>query len=161
MGADLIDDQAGEFLPLPYYAWEQRPDTVPLDYDECATALHISDGDMVIAARLLKAPLYRLQRFLKHSPRLQLVQEESLEQVRRRAEHEVISGLDAADDRRREWAASKILGSRLGQSSALAPAPAASTSTSVSISAREVVYTWREAAPDNVIIDGGASAAAD
>ena len=30
-----------EFLPLPYFPYDERPVTVPLDVEECATALYI------------------------------------------------------------------------------------------------------------------------
>jgi hypothetical protein len=33
-----------EFVPLPYYPFEARPDSIPLDVDECATALFLGGG---------------------------------------------------------------------------------------------------------------------
>jgi hypothetical protein len=62
-----------EFLPLAFYPWDSRPETVPLDDDECATALFLSGGDINAAAALLKVMPARLKRAIRKSGQLQLL----------------------------------------------------------------------------------------
>ena len=50
-------DHDEEFLPLPFYPWDERPGHLALDHDEIATALHMAEGDLVGSAALLKVPV--------------------------------------------------------------------------------------------------------
>lgn len=147
------DPQADEFLPLPFYPWDERPQHLALDHDECATALHLAGGSLTAAAALLKTPLHRLSRMHRASPRLQKVREESLSLSLAKAEGHVIESLDALKDdgtpniARREWAATKLLQSRLAIGSPLSPAPAASIQSNASLTlnqqSRSVTFRWR------------------
>ena len=128
-----------EFIPLPFYGWAERPSTLPLDPDECATAIHIAKGDIPAAAALLKVPEFKLNRMVRHHPRLVRVRDESLEIVHNRAASEYIQALDSPNDRRREWAASKILATRSAQSHPFAPAPAQPSAQSASLSLSSTV----------------------
>ena len=149
----------GEFIPLPFYPWEERPSTLPLDPDECATAIHIAQGDLPAAAALLKVPLYKLQRQLTHHPRLQRVFQESNALAASRAAAEYLHALDSPSDRRREWAAAKILASRSAMAHPFAPAPsqpnaqAASLSLTSSAAGRTLTFRWRTDADDPPTID--------
>jgi hypothetical protein len=58
-----------EFVPLPY----SRPDTVPLDVDECATALYLANGDMKGAADRLKVTERQLRKLVRKHHKLQRV----------------------------------------------------------------------------------------
>ena len=143
-----------EFTPLPYYPWDERPHTLPLDADECATAIHLAHGDRDQAARLLKVPVIRLNRLVRNSPRLQRVLQESLEVTLARAESVPIATLfdPEADARRLEWASTKVLQSRLGQGSALAPAPPSTTqaaSLTLNQPQKTITFRWRTDADDN------------
>ena len=60
-----------EFVQLPYFAWDSRPETLPLDVDECATALYLGGGDVKDAASRLKVTPARLAKLIRRSPRLQ------------------------------------------------------------------------------------------
>ena len=62
-----------EFLPLPYFPWNTRPLTVPLDADEAATAIYLAHGDINRAAALLKVTPARFGRAIRKSGRLQLL----------------------------------------------------------------------------------------
>lgn len=131
-----------EFAPLPYYPWDERPPSLPLDVDETATAIHLAQN-LPAAAQLLKVPLIRLTRLIRAHPRLQRVLEETTELVVHHAAAEYVQALASSSDRRREWGAAQIMRSRAAQSHPLAPAPA-NASTSVSISeSREITFTWR------------------
>ena len=139
-------DYEAEFAPLPAYNWDERPITIPLESDAAATALYLSQGRMPAAARLLKVPEIRLKRLVKGSPRLQRIRDELADLVVDRAWSEYIDALEAPDDRRREWGATKIMQSKTAQASPWAPAPAAniqSNSLTVESPARRVVYRWR------------------
>jgi hypothetical protein len=60
-----------EFLPLPYFPWLSRPTTVPLDVEECATAIYLAKGDIGAAAALLKVSATQLKKVVRRYPRLQ------------------------------------------------------------------------------------------
>ena len=155
------DPQADEFLPLPFYPWDERPAHLPLDHDECATAIHLAGGSLKAAADLLKVPLFRLSRSLRASPRLQKVREESLSIGVAKAESKVFEALDAGETvydsdgnaefvpnhRRQEWAVNKILASRAAMGTPLSPAPAASIQSNSSLTLnsekRSVTFRWR------------------
>jgi hypothetical protein len=61
---------ASEFLPLPFYPWLSRPEDLPLDEDECATAIYLANGRLDQAAERLKVDAPRLKRAIRRSPRL-------------------------------------------------------------------------------------------
>jgi len=158
INSSKADPLAEEFLPLPFYPWEERPEHLALDFDEMATAIHLAAGDIPDAAKLLRVPHAKLSRQVRISPRLQRIQTESLNLVREKAEHEVISGLDHPDARRREWAAGKVLSSRLAMGSPLSPAPAASIQSDASLTVnaekRSFTFRWRTA-QDSIADDSG------
>jgi hypothetical protein len=60
-----------EFVPLPFYPFDERSPTYPLDYDEVATALFLANGDLKTAADLLKVTTTRLKKPIRQTPRLQ------------------------------------------------------------------------------------------
>jgi hypothetical protein len=64
---------ADEFLPIPYYPWLSRPDSVPLDQAECATALFLDAGRLDLAAARLKVPATRLKRAIRRNASLRLL----------------------------------------------------------------------------------------
>ena len=62
---------ADEFVTLPWYNWDARPDTVPLDDNECATAIYLDNGDINKAAMRLRITVARLNKSIRKSPKLQ------------------------------------------------------------------------------------------
>ena len=145
------DPQAEEFTPLPFYPWDTRPDTVPLDTDECATALHLGQGSLIRAAQLLKTAPHRLARVMRAHPNLARIQNEANELTVAHAHDELLQALSSDSDRRREWAATKILASRAAQSHPFAPAPTQPSTTqqlSLSAAGRSIVFRWRTDADD-------------
>jgi hypothetical protein len=143
-----------EFIPLPIYPWDERPRTLPLDHDECATAIHLAHGELVRAAALIKVPLHRLTRLVKQSPRLQRIHTESFEAALIRAAAVPIDTLfdPASDQRAKEWASTKVLQSRLAQGHPLSPAPPASIQSTLTVSPaqRTITFRWRTDADDEV-----------
>lgn len=160
VGSDFTIEHDLEFEPLPYYPFEERPSSYPLTQDECATAIHLADGDVFEAAALLKVPIIRVNRLIRNSPRLQRVLDESLGVSLVRAAHVPLRTLRTSTDQRAlEWAATKVLQSRLGQGHPLSPAPPVNVQSSVTVDQRRIVVLWgngekiAEIGPD----DGGPS----
>jgi hypothetical protein len=144
----VLSEHDAEFIPLPYYPWVSRPLTFPLDADECATAIHLAKGHVPAAAALLKVPEYKLDRFIRHHPVLQRIQAEEAGLEVHKAAWEYSKALDDPSDRRREWAASKIMASKAAQSHPFSPAPAGSqTNSNVTINqeSREIIIHWGDA----------------
>jgi len=50
---------------LPYFPWESRPETLPLDADEIATSLFLADGHLGKAAERLKVDEKRIKRSIR------------------------------------------------------------------------------------------------
>ena len=142
-------DHDQEFIPLPFYGWAERPSTLPLDPDECATAIHIANGDLPRASDLLKVPQFKLEREVRRHPNLQRILNEELQIAVSKSRSELLTALDSPNDRRREWAASKILASRIAQSDPFAPAPAQPSAQAASLNltntaaGRTLVFRWR------------------
>jgi hypothetical protein len=66
-----------EFVPLPYFPWKSRPDSLPLDTDEIATALYLANGDLKAAAARLKVTVAQLRKTIRKTPFLQRLIERS------------------------------------------------------------------------------------
>jgi hypothetical protein len=67
----LAKPNPSEFLPLPHFPWLLKPDSLPLDTDEHATALYLANGDLPAAADLLKVTTAQLNKPISRQPRLQ------------------------------------------------------------------------------------------
>ena len=160
-------EQDDEFDPLPMYPWLERPFSLPLDVEECATAIHLAGGDLPNAAAILKVPLHKLNRQVIHHPRLQRILTESHALAHHRAASEYLRALDSPNDRRREWGASKILATRSAQGHPFAPAPPQPSTAQLSLSqagpSRTLTFRWRTpedrltSSDPSPIIDGDAS----
>jgi|HubBroStandDraft_5_1064220.scaffolds.fasta_scaffold83164_2 hypothetical protein len=143
-----------EFAPLPFYPWDERPETLPLDQDEAATAIYLARSELIEAAQLLKVPVIRLTRLIKHSPRLQRIFDENLNVALAHARRVPLRTLfdPNADQRALEWASTKILQSRLAIGDPLSPAPAASIQSNASLTvnqpAKTITFRWRTDADD-------------
>jgi hypothetical protein len=152
--SDHAQSNDDEFVPLPYYPWDERPATLPIDFDEAATAIHLAHGELLKAAALLKTPLHRLTRLVKQSPRLQRILAESFETALIRAVAVPIDTLFSpdADQRAKEWASTKVLQSRLAMGHPLSPAPPANVQSSASLTVnpqqRSITFRWRTDADD-------------
>ena len=65
-----------EFLPLAFFPWDTRPETVPLDVEECATAIYLAEGDIRAAAARLKVTAAKFNRMVRRCPRLQRLRDD-------------------------------------------------------------------------------------
>ena len=123
----LVDPSANplgidaEFIPLPYYPWDHRPSHLPVDIEEAATALYLCEGLIGKAAERLKIEPLRLVRIISRSARLTRLHQELAALLNDKVHEEYIRAFAGDDDRRREWASSKVSQTKQFQSHPLAP----------------------------------------
>ena len=135
----MIED---EFLPLPYYSYDQRPSTTPIDPEEAATALYLAEGEIALAAQTLKVEPLRLVRVIRRSPRLTRLHQELVSLLNDKVHHEYKRAFDDDDDRRREWAASKVSQTRQFQDHPLAPSTQSASPTLALGGPTKIIISW-------------------
>lgn len=92
-----------DLVALPTMPYDVRPMELPLDIEECRTALWRAEGNVTIAAQLLKTTSMRLRSFIKKSPYLSAELKEASEQIKDLAEAVIVEALtDATDAARRD-----------------------------------------------------------
>lgn len=104
-----------DLVPLPTAPWDERPAALPLDIEECRTALWLANGNISEAAGVLKVDPSRLRRFVNKSARLIDVMNEASEQLVDKAVRNIAEALDDADDPARRDSMSKFVASTLGK----------------------------------------------
>lgn len=93
----------GDLVALPTMPYNERPAELPLDVEECRTAIWMARGNITKAAELLKVPSIRLRTFVKKSAYLTAEVAESSEQLVDIAESNVLEALtDDVDPSRRD-----------------------------------------------------------
>lgn len=99
-----------DLTPLPTMPYNQRPAELPLDIEECRTAIWRMRGNITKAAELLKVPSKRLRDFVKRSPYLSAEQAEANEQLKDIAEDVIYEALtDTSEDYSRRDAMAKFV----------------------------------------------------
>lgn len=155
--------ESREFRALPSYNWEDRPQSLPLDLEEVRTALALGHGDIGRAAEFLRVTVVRLNRFIRGSLEVQGLIRELTDAVIARAAGEPVRALfdPNADDRRREWASTKILQSRVAQGHPFSPAPPQSAQSSASVTltdgTKRITFRWRTDADEALASDASAT----
>lgn len=109
-------DQPDDLVPLPTMPYEVRPAEIPLDVEECRTALWITRGNVTRAAELLKVPSARLRTFVGKSEYLTREQREAQEQLLDIAEDDVYDALTDTNDPGRKDSMARFVLTNLGQS---------------------------------------------
>jgi hypothetical protein len=103
-------------VPLPTMPYSERPVEMPLDVEECRTAIWKAKGNITRAAEYLKVPSTRLRNFVDKSAYLKRELRESLEIHVDRAEEIVDEALNDEDDKsRRDQMARFVLGSQVAR----------------------------------------------
>jgi hypothetical protein len=97
---------------MPY---DERPASLPLDREECRTALWRVRGNISQAAEILKVPSSRLRAFVRSSPNLQREIEEAAERLKDIAEEVVYEALTDEDDPGRKDSMARFVLTNLGQ----------------------------------------------
>lgn len=129
--------------PLPTMPYSERPFELPLDIEECRTAIWKCSGNISAAAEVLKVPSQRLRIFVKKSPYLSREMEEAREQIVDKAEDIIREGLEDEDDKaRRDQAARFVLNS--GFAKARGWGSAATPGISVKAPGGMVVVQWQD-----------------
>ena len=144
----LVDSSArsdldAEFVPLPFYPWTSRPPHLPVDIEEAATALYLAGGLIERAAERLKIEPLKLARIISRSPRLTRLHAELATLLNDKVHEEYIRAFASEDDRRREWASSKVSQSKQFQNHPLAPNSQGSPQLAITQENNNITFVWR------------------
>jgi len=104
-----MDGLPADLIPLPTMPYSSRPLELPLDIEECRTALWLERGNITKAATRLKTDAARLRRFIKSSKYLTEEQNEAREQLSDIAEEVVYEALTDSEDSSRRDAMAKFV----------------------------------------------------
>jgi hypothetical protein len=111
----MSDGLPDDLVPLSTAPWDERPTELPLDIEECRTALWLSRGNVADAAEILKVPSKRLRAFIKNSEYLKREQDESREVLKDIAEKNVYEAITDRQDPGRRDSMSRFVLERLGR----------------------------------------------
>lgn len=146
-----------DLVPLPTSPWDERPASIPLDVEECRTALWLESGNVSNAAKRLKVSPERLRKFTNASARLTEVIHEARQQMVDLAEANIMDALMEAEDYTRRDSMSKFVLTTLGKERGF------TTSTSLVVKNKlptgPIEFSWLEGDiinqdDDGPVIDG-------
>lgn len=108
---DATDDKIPhDLVALPTMPYSERPPELPLDIEECRTAIWMAAGNITDAAKLLKITSIRLRSFVKKSPYLSAEMQEAADRLVDIAESNVLNALtDELDPSRRDTMSRYVL----------------------------------------------------
>lgn len=111
-----MDDRIpNDLAALPTMPYSERPIELPLDVEECRTAIWMAAGNISEAAKVLKVSSIRLRNFVKKSPYLSAEMQEAADRLVDIAESNVHDALtDELDPSRRDTMSRFVL-SNLGR----------------------------------------------
>jgi hypothetical protein len=89
-----VSEMPDNLTTLPTMPYPERPEDLPLDIEECRTALWLNRGNITDAAAMLKVRSSRLRAFVSASPYLQREVEEAKERLKDKAMKVIAEGLD-------------------------------------------------------------------
>lgn len=98
-----------DLIPLPTMPYDERPVELPLDVEECRTALWRNRGNISLAAATLKISSSRLRTFVAKSPYLTTEQKEAGERLVDLAEDVAYEALTDDDPSRRDTMARFVM----------------------------------------------------
>jgi hypothetical protein len=125
-----------------------------LEEDEVATALYLADGELAVAAERLRVDSLRLIRAVNRSERLRRLHAELASLLNDKVLREYKRAFESDDDRRREWAASKVSQTKQFQSHPLAPNTNVPAQLGLVGGPARIVISWEEP----LTIEGSVSA---
>ena len=104
------EDIPSDLVALPTMPYNERPLELPLDVEECRTAIWMAAGNITEAAKLLKITSIRLRNFVKKSPYLSAEVQEAADRLVDIAESNVKEALtDELDPSRRDTMSRYVL----------------------------------------------------
>lgn len=112
----LMTEMPENLLPLPTMPYDARPVELPLDVEECRTAIWRCRGNLSAAAVLLKVKSARLRKFVQNSPRLLDEVKEAQEQLVDIAEDVAYEALTDEEDAGRRDQMARFVMTNLGKS---------------------------------------------
>jgi hypothetical protein len=99
----MDDNIPNDLVALPTMPYSERPVELPLDVEECRTAIWMAAGNITEAAKVLKITSIRLRNFVKKSPYLSAEMQEAADRLVDIAESNVYNALtDELDSSRRD-----------------------------------------------------------
>ena len=105
------DNIPSDLVALPTMPYSERPVELPLNVEECRTAVWMAAGNITEAAKLLKITSIRLRNFIKKSPYLSAEMQEAADRLVDIAESNVLDALtDELDPSRRDTMSRFVLG---------------------------------------------------
>jgi hypothetical protein len=104
-----------DLQPIPSAPWDERPLELPLDVQECRTALWLHRGNITGAAKTLKVDSKRLRRFIKSNPYLSEELTEAQERIVDAAEDNVWDALNDDQDPGRRDSMSRFVLASIGR----------------------------------------------
>ena len=105
-----------DLVALPTMPYSERPSELPLDVEECRTALWMSSGNVSEAAKLLKTTSIRLRAFVRKSPYLTAEMQEAADRMVDIAEANVLEALQDELDPSRRDTMSRFVLTNIGKS---------------------------------------------
>lgn len=113
---DFADDKVpSDLVALPTMPYSERPSELPLDIEECRTAIWMGAGNISEAAKLLKVTSLRLRNFVKKSPYLTAEMQEAADRLVDIAEANVYNALTDAEDASRRDTMSRFVLTNIGK----------------------------------------------
>lgn len=104
-----------DLVALPTMPYAERPPELPLDIEECRTALWMASGNISEAARILKITSIRLRNFVKKSAYLSAEMQEAADRLVDIAESNVKEALTDPLDASRRDTMSRFVLSNIGK----------------------------------------------
>lgn len=104
-----------DLVPLPTIPYDERPISMPLDREECRTALWECQGNITRAAAMLKVNSGRLRRFVNSSPYLSEEMREARERLVDVAEDNLAEALTDKDNEVRRDMATRLVLTTIGK----------------------------------------------
>jgi len=109
------DNIPNDLVALPTMPYNERPPELPLDVEECRTAIWMANGNITEAAKLLKTTSIRLRAFVKKSPYLSAEMQEAADRLVDIAESNVLDALKDDQDPSRRDTMSRFVLTNIGK----------------------------------------------
>lgn len=110
-----MDGMPDDLVPLPTAPYAERPIALPLDVEECRTALWVVRGNITKAAEILKVSSNRLRKFIERSPYLSAELQEAKDRLVDIAEDNIYEALTDEEDKARRDQMSKFVLASVGK----------------------------------------------
>lgn len=148
-----------DLVALPTMPYDQRPTELPLDIEECRTAIWMAQGNITDAAKVLKTTPIRLRQFVKKSAYLSAEMQEAAEQLVDIAEQNVKDALLDAEDPSRRDTMSRFVLTNIGKARGWGSGNSAGSMNVRNAPGGTLIVQWADGTTfnsnDGKTIDGG------